>query len=155
MLGAHGLWRGIFIMPHLLWLGASVLQVSYKGLPHSVASFDTQGDVEDLLESNSSWVFIQSHLTTSKEMLRTYPYPYPNGCDSKNEGKKHSSINRTNTVYMDKKILLKFHRLTSVKAPSKRRLILMRVKFKLTRTPYPAPDFDLNWFDIGLIFNIS
>jgi hypothetical protein len=39
---------GIFIVPHLLWHGASVFPVSSKGLPHSVASYDTQGDVEDL-----------------------------------------------------------------------------------------------------------
>jgi hypothetical protein len=41
----HG---GIFIVPHLLWHGTSVFPVSSKGPPHSVASYDTQGDVEDL-----------------------------------------------------------------------------------------------------------
>jgi hypothetical protein len=35
-------------VPHLLWHGASVFLVSSKGLPHSVASYDTQGDVEGL-----------------------------------------------------------------------------------------------------------
>jgi hypothetical protein len=40
---------GIFILPHLLWHGASVFSVSSEGPPHSVASYDTQGDVEDLL----------------------------------------------------------------------------------------------------------
>jgi hypothetical protein len=39
---------GIFIVPHLLWHGASVFPVSSEGLSHSVASYDTQGDVEDL-----------------------------------------------------------------------------------------------------------
>jgi hypothetical protein len=39
---------GIFIVPHLLWHGASVYPVSSEGPPHSVASYDTQGDVEDL-----------------------------------------------------------------------------------------------------------
>jgi hypothetical protein len=38
---------GIFIMPHLLWHGTSVLPVSSEGLSHLVAFFDTQGDVED------------------------------------------------------------------------------------------------------------
>jgi hypothetical protein len=40
--------EGIFIVPHLLWHGASVFPVSSKGTPHSVASYDTRGDVEDL-----------------------------------------------------------------------------------------------------------
>ena len=39
---------GIFIVPHLLWHGASVFPVSSEGPPLSVASYDTQGDVEDL-----------------------------------------------------------------------------------------------------------
>jgi hypothetical protein len=39
---------GIFIVPHLLWHGTSVFPVSSEGPPHSVASYDTQGDVEDL-----------------------------------------------------------------------------------------------------------
>jgi hypothetical protein len=75
-------------------------------------------------------------------MPRNYSYPYPNGYDLKEMKGKNtlSSINQKNTVYMHKNILLKFHRLTSVKAPSNRRLILMRVKFKFTSTPYPAPD---------------
>jgi hypothetical protein len=34
---------GIFIVPHLLWHGASVFPVSSE-----VASYDKQGDVEDL-----------------------------------------------------------------------------------------------------------
>jgi hypothetical protein len=32
----------------VLWQGASIFQVSSKELPHSVASYDTQGGVEDL-----------------------------------------------------------------------------------------------------------
>jgi hypothetical protein len=39
---------GIFIVPHLLWHGASIFPVSSEGPPYSVASCDTQGDVEDL-----------------------------------------------------------------------------------------------------------
>jgi hypothetical protein len=39
---------GIFIVPHLLWHGASVFPVSSEGPPHLVASYDTQGGVEDL-----------------------------------------------------------------------------------------------------------
>jgi hypothetical protein len=39
---------GIFIVPHLLWHGASVFPVSSEEPPHSVASYNTQRDVEDL-----------------------------------------------------------------------------------------------------------
>jgi hypothetical protein len=39
---------GIFIVPHLLWHGASDFPVSSEGPPHSVASYDTQVDVETL-----------------------------------------------------------------------------------------------------------
>jgi hypothetical protein len=49
MLGAQAFEQGgIFIVPHLLWHGASVVPVSSEGPPHSVASYDTRGDVEDL-----------------------------------------------------------------------------------------------------------
>jgi hypothetical protein len=40
--------EGIYIIPHLLWLGVSIFQVLSAELPHLVASYDTQGDVEDL-----------------------------------------------------------------------------------------------------------
>jgi hypothetical protein len=40
--------RGIFIVPHLLRHGASVFPVSSEGPAHSVVSYDTRGDVEDL-----------------------------------------------------------------------------------------------------------
>jgi hypothetical protein len=40
---------GIFVVPHLLCNGTSVFPVSSEGPPHSVAFYDTQGDVEDLL----------------------------------------------------------------------------------------------------------
>jgi hypothetical protein len=40
--------EGIFIVPHLLWHGASAFPVSSEGLPHSVAFYDTEGDVENL-----------------------------------------------------------------------------------------------------------
>jgi hypothetical protein len=39
---------GIFIVPHLLWHGASFFPVSSKRPPHLVASYDTRGDVKDL-----------------------------------------------------------------------------------------------------------
>jgi hypothetical protein len=39
---------GIFTVPHLLWHSASVFPVSSEGSPHSVASYDTQRDVENL-----------------------------------------------------------------------------------------------------------
>jgi hypothetical protein len=35
-------------VPHLLWQGNSVFPVSSEGPPHSVASYDTRGGVEDL-----------------------------------------------------------------------------------------------------------
>jgi hypothetical protein len=35
-------------VPHLLWHRASVFPVSSEGPPHLVASYDIQGDVEDL-----------------------------------------------------------------------------------------------------------
>jgi hypothetical protein len=39
---------GIFIVPHLLWHETSVFPLSSERSPHSVASYDTQGDVENL-----------------------------------------------------------------------------------------------------------
>jgi hypothetical protein len=45
MLGAH---VGIFIVPHLLWHWTSVFPVSSEGPPHSVVSYDSHGDAEDL-----------------------------------------------------------------------------------------------------------
>jgi hypothetical protein len=38
----------IFIVPHLLWHRTSVFSVSSEGPPHSVASYNTRGGVEDL-----------------------------------------------------------------------------------------------------------
>jgi hypothetical protein len=52
---------GIFIVPHLLWHGASVFLVSSEGLPHSVTSYDTQGEMENLFLPRSSR-FPISHL---------------------------------------------------------------------------------------------
>jgi hypothetical protein len=40
---------GIVIVPHLLQNGASVFPVPSEGLPHSVASYDRQRYVEDLV----------------------------------------------------------------------------------------------------------
>jgi hypothetical protein len=70
---------GIFIVPHLLWHGASVFPVSSEGLSHSVASYDTQRDVENLFLPGSSQVPIQSPLTTHKGVWRTYSNPNPHG----------------------------------------------------------------------------
>jgi hypothetical protein len=45
---------GIFIVPHLMWHGASVFPVSSEGPPHTphlVASYDTCGDAENLISS--------------------------------------------------------------------------------------------------------
>jgi hypothetical protein len=39
---------GIFIVPHLLWHGISAFPGSSEGPPHSIASYETRGDVEDL-----------------------------------------------------------------------------------------------------------
>jgi hypothetical protein len=39
---------GIFLVPHLLWHGASVFPVSSEGPPQSVASYDTHENTEDL-----------------------------------------------------------------------------------------------------------
>jgi hypothetical protein len=39
---------GVIIVPHLLWHEASVFPVSWEWPPHSVASYDTWGGVEDL-----------------------------------------------------------------------------------------------------------
>jgi hypothetical protein len=39
---------GIFIVPHLRWHEASVFPVSSEGPPHLIASYDTQGEVENL-----------------------------------------------------------------------------------------------------------
>jgi hypothetical protein len=48
--------RGIFIVPHQLRHGVSVFPVSSEGPPHSVTSYDTQGDVDNLFLSGSSRV---------------------------------------------------------------------------------------------------
>jgi hypothetical protein len=40
--------EGVFIVPHLLRHGTSVFPVSSEGPPHSVAFYDTKGDVADL-----------------------------------------------------------------------------------------------------------
>jgi hypothetical protein len=38
----------IFIVLHLLWQGTAVFRVLSEGPPHLFASYDTQGDMEDL-----------------------------------------------------------------------------------------------------------
>jgi hypothetical protein len=67
----------IFIVPHLLWHGASVFPVSSEGPPHSVASYDTQRDVKDLFWPGSSRAPYQSPFTTHKGMWGTYSIPDP------------------------------------------------------------------------------
>jgi hypothetical protein len=66
-------------MPHLLWHGASDFPVSSEGSPHLIASYDLQGDAEELFLPGSSRVSIQSPHTTRKGMLRIYSYPGPHG----------------------------------------------------------------------------
>ena len=70
---------GIFIVPHLLWHGDSVFLVSSEGPPHSIAFYNTQGDVEDLFWPGSSRVPYQSPFTTHKGMWRTYSNTDPHG----------------------------------------------------------------------------
>jgi hypothetical protein len=70
---------GIFIVPHLLRHGTSVFPVSSEGPPNSVASYDTQGDVENLFLPGFSRVPYQSPLTTHKGMWRIYSNPDPHG----------------------------------------------------------------------------
>jgi hypothetical protein len=59
--------RGIFIVSHLLWHGASVLPVSSKGPPHSIASYDIRGDVKDLFQPGPLRVWLKD--TTSFLLL--------------------------------------------------------------------------------------
>jgi hypothetical protein len=66
----------IFIVPHLLRHRASVFPVSSKGPPHSIASYDTQGDVENLFLPGFSRVPYQSPLTTHKGMWNPRKYHY-------------------------------------------------------------------------------
>jgi hypothetical protein len=40
---------GIFIVPHLKRHGTSIFTVSSEGQPHAVASYNKQGNVEDLV----------------------------------------------------------------------------------------------------------
>jgi hypothetical protein len=75
----HG---GIFNVLHLLWQRASVFPVSSEGPPHSIASYDSQENAEDLFLPGSSQVPIQSPLTMRKGVLRTYSYPCPHGSKS-------------------------------------------------------------------------
>jgi hypothetical protein len=70
---------GIFIVPHLLRHGASVFPVSSEGPSHSVASYDTQGDVENLFLPGFSRVPYQSPLTTHMGMWRIDSNPDPHG----------------------------------------------------------------------------
>jgi hypothetical protein len=60
---------GIFIVPHLLWHGTSVFLVSSEGLPHSVASYDTQEDVEDLFQPGSLLVELVQILSYNYNLL--------------------------------------------------------------------------------------
>jgi hypothetical protein len=56
---------GVLTMPHLLWHGTSVIPVSSEGSSHSVASYDTDGDVEDLFLPSSS----QGHGNLTQDSL--------------------------------------------------------------------------------------
>jgi hypothetical protein len=72
----HG---GIFIVPHLLWHRATVFPVSSEGLPHSVASYDTQGDVENLFLPESSRVlglWVENFLENNKKFYEIGAWPF-------------------------------------------------------------------------------
>jgi hypothetical protein len=60
-------------------MGPRFFSVSSEGPPHLIASYDSQGDAEDLFLPGSSRVPIESPLTTRKGMRRTYSYPGPHG----------------------------------------------------------------------------
>jgi hypothetical protein len=58
---------GNFILPHLLWHGASVFPDSSEGPPHSIASYDTQRDIEDLFWPVSIRVLMKEKKKRMKE----------------------------------------------------------------------------------------
>jgi hypothetical protein len=70
---------GIFIVPHLLWHGTSVFPVLSKGPPHSVASYDIQGDAKDLFQPGSEilsilcWSVAPTVWPWSKLCIQDYP----------------------------------------------------------------------------------
>jgi hypothetical protein len=91
---------GIFIVPHLPW-HETVFLVSPKGLPHLVASYNTQGDMEDLssrvvyydgdhtfkygdIHQNIHWhciqkqFFMQLTLINVRQILNQTQYEFPN-----------------------------------------------------------------------------
>jgi hypothetical protein len=61
--------------------GGPILTRILTGL-HTVTSYDTQGDVEDLFLPGSSRVHIQYPRTTDKGIWGIYPYPDPHGSPS-------------------------------------------------------------------------
>jgi hypothetical protein len=62
---------GIFILLHLLSHGTSVFPVSSEGSPDSVASYDTQRDVENLQMQEVDFVDIVSEKVNDKTELHT------------------------------------------------------------------------------------
>jgi hypothetical protein len=60
-------------------MGHRFFPVSSEGPPYLIASYNSQGDAEELFLPRSSRVPIQSPLTTRKGMLRNYSYPDPHG----------------------------------------------------------------------------
>jgi hypothetical protein len=67
---------GIFMVQNLLCYGILVFPVSSNGLPHSIASYESQGNTKDLFLPRSSRIPIQSPFTTRKGMLRTYSHAF-------------------------------------------------------------------------------
>jgi hypothetical protein len=70
--------EGIFIVPHLLWHGTFFCPVSSEGPPHSVNSYDTHGDAEDLFQPESSWghsFFVVVAQITMKVVIIVYDMP--------------------------------------------------------------------------------
>jgi hypothetical protein len=60
----------LFIVPHLLWHGASVFRVSSKGPPHLVASYNTQED------PHGSWVQYENDAHTHCHLKKFYNQVY-------------------------------------------------------------------------------
>jgi hypothetical protein len=74
---------GIFIVPHMLWHVTSVFPVLSEGPPHSVASYDTHGDVEDLFQPGYSRGTSSQNWTNGRcESWKRNVYP----CYAKSEG---------------------------------------------------------------------
>jgi hypothetical protein len=60
-------------VPHLLWHGVSVFPVSSEGPSHSVASYDTQGGVEDrILKIYHIYKFREQSVINKKSTMKKH-----------------------------------------------------------------------------------